>query len=328
MIMAERSIVTKGDLIDTYYKIKTRGYLNLLSRMGVSGGSRVKAKWNHVEGESDFWSIPAIHHRWNLKATGNEMVGYEQYTIEKYCSGKQNLSLLSVGCGTGSREQKFAVNPAFSRVIGIDLAENQIAEARENARNMKHINYLVGDFRTAMFDKSSFDLILFNSSLHHFSNIDQLLKKRVKPLLRADGLLVVFEYTGPRRLQWTTDQLHEANRLLGELPAQFRQLPDGLGTKQKIYRPGLFRMWLNDPSEAVDSESIIPSLHHQFEVVEEHLLGTDLLHIVLKDIAHNFNQGLPETEKWLQWLFDQEDQYLASRNKSDMVFGIYRNLKT
>jgi len=47
-------------------------------------------------------------------------------------------------------------------------------------------------------------------------------------------------------------------------------------------------MFLVDPSEAVDSESILPSLHENFKVLEEKKIGGDILLILLKDIAHNF----------------------------------------
>lgn len=322
--MSEKSLVTIGDFVDFYYKVRQKGYLNLMGRFGFSRGNRVRAKWNNVEGESDFWSIPKVHNRWNSKCTGNPDMGYEEYTLQKYFEEKRGLHLLSVGCGTGSREQKYARHPAFSRIVGIDLADNQIAEARENARNLKNINYLVGDFQTALFDKESFDVILFNSSLHHFARIENLVQKKIKPLLKTNGLLIIFEYAGPSRLQWTNHQLREANRLLRELPEAFRMRRDLTGIKNTIYRPGLIRMQLNDPSEAVDSSSILPALHQHFEVVEEHQIGTDLIHIVLKDIAHNFTRQLPDTDLWLEWLFDAEDQYLAATGKSDMVFGVYR----
>ena len=63
--------------------------------------------------------------------------------MQKYFAGRSGLSLLSVGCGSGSREQKFARHPAFSRIVGIDLAENQINEARENAIDLPNVSYLV-----------------------------------------------------------------------------------------------------------------------------------------------------------------------------------------
>jgi len=129
---------------------------------------------------------------------------------------------------------------------------------------------------------------------------------------------------GPDRLQWTSRQLKEANKVLLQLPPGVRTRWNSTTTKTHIYRPGLLRMKLNDPSEAIDSSSILPTLHQLFEVVEEHRVGTDIIHIVLKDIAHNFNRGLPETGCWLQWLFDQEDRYLVETGRSDIVFGIYR----
>lgn len=321
--MAETSLISIGDFVDIYHKIRLKRNHILLNPLQFSGDKRVRNKWNNADGESDYWCIPDVHSRWNMKCSGDPDMGYEEYAMRKYFSGKSNLSLLSVGCGAGSREQKFARHTAFSRIVGIDLAENQIKEAQENARTLPNVSYLTGDFRTTVFDED-FDVILFNSSLHHFDNISSLVEKQINPLLKPGGLLIIFEYAGPDRLQWTSAQLKAANRILMQLPTEFRTRWSSTKTKKHIYRPGLLRMKLNDPSEAVDSSSILPTLHRHFQVLEEHSIGTDIIHIVLKDIAHNFNRGLPGTRQWLQWLFDQEDQYLAETGSSDMVFGIYR----
>lgn len=51
------------------------------------------------------------------------------------------------------------------------------------------------------FGNKKHDLILFDSSLHHFDNINSFLLNQIKPLLKDVGFLVVFEYCGPNRLQ-------------------------------------------------------------------------------------------------------------------------------
>ncbi|PKP24359.1 MAG: hypothetical protein CVU06_05010 [Bacteroidetes bacterium HGW-Bacteroidetes-22] len=323
--MTERTWLSKGDFIDLYHKIRLKGYFNLLSHFSFSGQARVRAKWNHVEGESDFWSIAEVRQRWNEKCTGHPDLGYEAYLCAKYFDNLSGLSLLSVGCGSGSREQRFAGHKAFSRVVGIDVAENQVNEARKKARDLNNVSYLTGDFRTALFDKGSFDVILFNSSLHHFKAIDQLLEKRVKPLLKEGGFLVIFEYVGPDRLQWTSEQLRFANKLLASIPSDYRRRWGTRIVKKRIYRPGWLRMHLIDPSEAVDSASILPAIHKHFKIIEERKAGSDILHILLKDIAHHFTSDDSESQRILQRLFDEEDRYMAETGRSDYIFGLYQN---
>ncbi len=318
--------ISVGDFIDLYYKLWHKGYYNYFRKFNFSGHSRTISKWDATVSSSDFWIIPQVRKRWNEKCTGNPDLEYEDYVVAKYLINKSNLRLLSVGCGTGSRERKFAKYPVFSSVEGIDLAPQQISEAENLASkaSLNNISYHTGDFLTYSFKPESYDVILFNSSLHHFDHIDDLLQKKVLPLLKNDGQLIIFEYVGPDRLQWTKAQLNFANRLLRELPKKYKTRFNSSAVKKRIYRPGLLRMMLVDPSEAVDSSSIAPALHKHFTLLEEQKVGWDITHILLKDIAHNFLDESPETLKWLNHLFEQEDRFIGEHQTSDAIFGVYR----
>lgn len=323
--MAGTTWISKGDFIDLFYKIKQKGYLSILSKFRLTHRGRTKSKWNTVTRSSDFWIIPQLREHWNFKCTGDHKTEYADYLVSKYLSGAKGLKMLSVGCGSGARERMFGKYPNFSLIEGIDMAENKIREARENAveLGLENIKYHVGDFLEIQFEKGSYDIILFNSSLHHFNNIYTFLELKVLPLLKKGGLLVLFEYVGPKRLQWTTNQLKTANRILKQLPDKYKTRANGRAIKKRIYRPGVLRMLLVDPSEAVDSASIIPSVHQLFKVIEEKNLGWDILQILLKDISHNFLVENMETEKILVDLIMQEENYMLETARSDAVFGIY-----
>jgi SAM-dependent methyltransferase len=172
---------------------------------------------------------------------------------------------------------------------------------------MKNLQYVCDDFVLRNYEKESFDVIHFNSSLHHFENVETLLKEKVCPLLKSDGYLVLFEYVGPSRLQWSKEQLEFVNRKLKEISEKYRLRFKSHSVKKKVYRPGILRMKMLDPSEAVDSESIIPALHENFKILEEKQVGWDITHLLLKDIAHNFLNDAPETNKWINFIFDKED---------------------
>lgn len=251
---------------------------------------------------------------------------YEDYFVSKYLTSKHDLKLLSVGCGTGSRKRKFAQKNVFKEIIGIDVAKNAVEEAKKLSleKGYRQVQYICGDFTKQSFDKEYFDVILFNSSLHHFDQIHEFLSSRVLPLLKKDGFLVIQEYVGPNRLQWTKAQLDESNRLLSQIPESYRRKLNSSRIKRKIYRPGIIRMKMIDPSEAVDSESILPTIHELFEIVEEKSLGWNITHILLKDISQNFLRDDKETQNILQKLYQAEDKFVKEQGKFDTVFGIYR----
>jgi ubiquinone/menaquinone biosynthesis C-methylase UbiE len=324
--MMEKTWISAGDVIDLFYKVKQKGIHVLLSRFHLTHMGRTTSKWNTVTASADFWILPQVRWRLNEKCTGYHNLEYEDYIVAKYLSDKSGLHMLSVGCGTGSRERKFAKYPNFSLIEGIDLAHQKTDEAIKLAgeSNLSTIRYHTGDFMKHDFRPASMDLILFNASLHHFNHIDNLLEYKVLPLLKENGLLVLFEYVGPDRLQWTRHQLEFTNRLIKEIPDKYKRRAGSGSIKSKVYRPGLLRMLITDPSEAIDSESIIPAVHRHFKVLEEKKLGWDITHLLLKDIAHHFINENPETQKLLQYIFDKEDEYMETTGRSDGMFGIYQ----
>ncbi len=80
-------------------------------------------------------------------------------------------------------------------------------------------------------------------------------------------------------------------------------------------------MWLGDPSEAVDAESILPSLHGHFKILEEKKIGGNILMPLLKDISPHFLKE--EAKPYLYRLFEIEDRYLINNN-SLLTFGVYQ----
>jgi len=320
----ETTLISEGDFIDAYHKIKQKGFNKLFSLAG-SSNKRVANKWDEHLSTSDFWIIPEIQKEWNFKISGNHEIFYEDYVVEKYLKEKNNLRLLSIGCGEGLHERNFAKYNCFSEIIGVDLAEKRIVKAIEKAKNLNlNISYYPADFRKLDFEKESFDVVLFSSSLHHFQPIDFLLANEIKPLVKPNGLLIVFEYCGPNRLQWKNHQLKAANRLLDEIPEKYKTLYDSKTLKKKVYRPGLLRMFMVDPSEAPDSANLVSAIHKNFSVVEETKLGWNLLHLTLKGIAHNFLESNDTTKKLLDDMVAKENEYMTKTGESDAVFGVYQ----
>ena len=322
---SQKTYISIGDFVDIYHKIRQKGIGFIISKLNWSSKSRIQSKWDFFDSSSDFWLIPSIQKRWNFMISGNENLEYEAYVYNKYLQDKTNLRLFSIGCGEGIHDRNFAKFNCFSSIVAVDISEGSIKKAIEIATQMNlQINYHSGDFKNLNFQKDSFDVILFSSSLHHFDEVFNLLKNDVKSLLSENGILVIYEYVGPNRLQWTTEQLKKANILLDKMPTKFKLLYDNKSIKKKVYRPGIFRMLLVDPSEAPDSNNIVSALNANFKVLEQTNLGWNILHILLKGIAHNFCNDKKETQELLTNLFAEEDAFVEHSKSSDAIFGVYQ----
>jgi hypothetical protein len=152
-----------------------------------------------------------------------------------------------------------------------------------------------------------------------------LIAQRISKALKPNGYLVLNEYVGKNRLQFSKEQVRKMNRLLAVIPDQYRTRYLTNQLKKKVYAPGLLRMIISDPSEAVESETIRPNIHNYFSVLEERKIGGDLLMMVLKDISHHFVGEIDSSRKQvLEQLFQEEDRYLKETENADFIFGVYQ----
>jgi len=278
---------------------------------------------------ANWWIVPEVRKRWNLKITGDINKDYENYTIDKYFSDRRNLKMLSIGSGVCSHELKFAASDVFSKITCVDIADNLLIQARRTAEenNLTNMEFLAVDIWKHEIDPASYDVIFFHSSLHHFDRISTFVHDKIKPWLAPRGLLIINEYVGPNRLQFPKEQIRYINKGLDLLPTKFKTRFKSSFSKNSFYGSGYLRMVIADPSECIESAKIIPQIHDDFDIIEEKAYGGNLLMNILKDIAHNFLEETEETKEKLRKLFDLEDEFLE-KNPSDFLFGIYQKKET
>ena len=320
-----KTIISTGDIIDSYYKFKLKGLKIFTDRFGWSAIARIKNVWGSSDNPpTNWWSIPEIQKRWNLLITGDLNKEYQDYLVDKYCKDKNDLKLISPGCGSGEKELKYSKFDNIKSIKAFDIAPSNIKVARENAKRLgrKNVEYFVDDVSKFNFGRNEYNIVIFDSILHHIKNLDDILDK-IYHSLSPDGIMVINEYVGPNRFQWSNEQLNIANRVLNNIPLSYRRRWRSENVKRKIYRPGLLRMYLSDPSEAVNSENILLEIRKRFRIIEEKPYGGNILHLVLKDISHNFNKDSIEGNKILKGLFEIDDYFIKDRENSDFIFGVY-----
>lgn len=224
------------------------------------------------------------------------------------------------------RELELAKKNLTWNITCVDFSEERLtsamAIAQENGlNNFQTIN---SNILSLDFSKDQYDMVMFNSSLHHFDQINTFLP-RVMELIKPNGYLIIDEFVGPKRIQYSKEQLTAINECLKEVPKKYRGIFKTNFTKNYFRGSGLIRMLLSDPTECVDSASILPTIHSLLKTIDEKPYGGNILMPVLKDISHNFYELDEEKKQCLKRLFDYEDKYLLS-HQSDHVFGIYQRV--
>ncbi|MFY8004697.1 MAG: class I SAM-dependent methyltransferase, partial [Chitinophagaceae bacterium] len=279
-------LLTLEDIRDVYLKWMQRGGKFLLSKLTLSSAERTKSSFNESNIQSaNYWIIPAVRKRWNKLITDDENLGYEAYVSNKFLKNRAG-NMLSIGSGSCTKELSFArLNPHWE-ITCIDFSDKllKVGEKIAAAEKLTNIFFIAEDIHQYHLPSSFFDVVLFNSSLHHFHQIDKIIQK-INNALLPKGKLIINEYVGPNRLQYSYHQLKAINNCLQLIDKPLRKMFLSSIYKNKYYGSGLLRMIISDPSECVKSEDILLVIHHYFTIVEEKAVGGNLLMPVLKDIA-------------------------------------------
>lgn len=228
-----------------------------------------------------FWlAHPRVRASVNRTLTGNP----ERWPLEWFRDAFESRlpvdHALVLGCGTGALERDLVGKKIVSRVTAVDIAPEAVRYAADRAGKegmADAIEYVVADIPAFLREREEmYDAIFFHGALHHLAPVDDVLAL-VSDRLKAEGLLYIDEYVGPSMQQWRWWRLIAAN------------LAWYLCVPRRLRRPRLVRAPRNpaDPTEMIDSASIIPSLRRRFAVLAERGYGGNIVGIVYPNLRHD-----------------------------------------
>lgn len=319
------NFINRYDVFD-FLKKGNKAIRKILRYAVFKHEKRVQQVYSSIEYyPTNWWDIPEVTSRWNQLMTGSKEIDYYSYVSKQYFNSKNNLIGLSLGCGTGYRELRWLQVLKMRAFDAIDLSEHSIAVAKQAAQKngVDHIlKYRVEDINKITLQQNFYDVIVVEQSLHHFTPLLEIMKK-IHASLKEDGLLVVNEFVGPTRFQWTDKQINVINNLLSILPEKYRKRYNMDSIKTRIFRPSILRMMLSDPSESVESSNILPFLNEIFTIVEYKEYGGTILQMLFAEIAHNFISDDILAKKWISLFFEIEDILLKEKEiTSDFIFAV------
>lgn len=169
---------------------------------------------------------------------------------------------IGAGCGTATFELKLLKSGAVGHFDLCDVSGTSLESAAARAEQLgvaDRITLRCGDFLEA--ESGDYGLVTFVSSLHHAVDVEATVQF-AHDILRPGGFLYADEYVGPRRFDFPpehSDLVKVLYRSLArELRCQWPELP----------QPDPADVAAADPTEAVQSDLILPALYAAFGDVE------------------------------------------------------------
>jgi SAM-dependent methyltransferase len=267
--------------------------------------SREAEHWNKTEerarkGERLFWlNHPRVAHHYFTRSLVDGK-HWRDWVLEQL-GGPAEVAL-ELGCGQGAQIIDL-VQGGFARIgMGIDLEESRFAAKPDAVK--RRVKFVAQDINALNLEPNSYDLIFALQSFHHFENMEHIMEV-VERALTPRGFFVLDEFVGPRRFQWTEDQLRITANLLGLMPAELRWYAHGLekraegrSTPEEVIRVC--------PSEAIRSDEIVPLFGRYFDVVYHKHMGGTIQHLLYSGIVHNFPDNHLPTDHLIDCIADLE----------------------
>jgi hypothetical protein len=109
------NLIFLDDFVELWIKLNQRGLKFIFSKFSFFGKNRTISSFTSDFQHANWWIIPYLSFRRNALISGHGQVEYEQYVTEKYLKNVVNeATMVSLGCGDGSHERKFAIyNPSM-----------------------------------------------------------------------------------------------------------------------------------------------------------------------------------------------------------------------
>ena len=121
---------------------------------------------------------------------------------------------LSLGSGTGRVEQQLLETGFASQFDAIEISDSLNAEVDRSGSN---IETRQGDLNFCQLPANTYDFILCHQILHHLINIEHVLDQ-INNALAPSGLLLVSEYIGENRWQFSEDRLGYLRSAFPDIP--------------------------------------------------------------------------------------------------------------
>ncbi|MHA7835352.1 MAG: SAM-dependent methyltransferase [Algiphilus sp.] len=301
----------------------------------MESATRTGRFWDQASGPSaeflQWGQVPLVKQEIAKRYTGEPFHNHAEadlHFMRTHCGAASFQRAISIGCGLARKELWLLQSGAVKHFDLYDLSGARVAAVAAKIQERK----LQGRAHVTMGDglelarNNQYDLVFWNSSLHHMYPVGDAISWS-RAVLVPDGVFFFREYTGGNRIQYSAVQLAIANAVRGLLPDRLFQHP--VDSQKRIPRTVSSippeKIIAADPSEARDSESILPEFVKCFPGGHVVHLGGVIWFVALRNLYQNFSDSPEDAELLLQLL--RLDAVLAELGVSLMSVGCAKKVQ-
>jgi SAM-dependent methyltransferase len=221
----------------------------------------------------------------------------DRYATQAFRNG------LFLNCGNGWVEREFVDKNIVEQAVAFDYSPDLIKTA-DKEKGTRAIHYFRTDANKIAFPENTFDLVVNVAALHHVQYINRLCQTLCESL-NENGILVNFDYIGPARNQYSA-------RHWGYIRQVNKLLPDHI-QKSPLIRPHLPSMLHTDPTEAIHSDLIIPTVSNFFEILERHDTGGGIAYEILTNNSNLNSVSKAALTPYLHKVLELDEEYTQTK---------------
>jgi SAM-dependent methyltransferase len=261
-----------------------------------------------------WWESDYIVKRINRRVCGEALpgmsAGLHRVAAQRFVDRLPFANGVSIGCGTGFKERNVIRAGLVRHFTLFELSSVAIEQGRaqaEQAGLSEYMTFRMEDGLAAETREGVYDLVYWNNALHHMFDVKAALEWS-RRVLRPGGVLLMDDFVGPTRMQWSDRLLQINSAVLAALPAHYLRDParPQLMLPRQAVRTALPVIMATDPSECADSANILPELLQIFPDAWVRKTGGGIYHLALNDVLHNLIQA--QDYDLLEKLLELDDQ--------------------
>jgi 2-polyprenyl-3-methyl-5-hydroxy-6-metoxy-1,4-benzoquinol methylase len=264
----------------------------------------------------NWWRNPIVHEHINKLILGYPCSGLWAGTrklIQDQSPKGGFKSGISVACGIGSKEMQIIEDGSVAHFDCYDLSRKRIEKGREDAAKKgltKNIDFHESDV-FATNSSGKYDFVFWSHALHHMMDVSHALEWS-KDCLVEGGVIVIDDYVGPTRMQYSTEVLDIQSSIRAALSSNPNFLVNpckpGLNFPIRCSNVDPVALATKDPSECADSGRILSSIREVFPDAEIRLTGGHVYNGALDGLFGNFDISDPTHEAFLRVMMILDEQ--------------------
>lgn len=250
----------------------------------------------------------------NTRLFGRD-VDWKTWLIENDYTGFKHILVLN--CGNGWVERELFDAGIIEKATCVEYSAS-LVEQCETERGSRSLEYVCHDINTVGFEDNTFDMVLNFAACHHVRYIERLCIK-IRAWLKPNAPFIHNDYIGPQRNQYSKSQWHAMMSANMRLPFSVR--------KQLGY-PDVTQMMIDDPTEAINSCHIIPTLYALYDVITHTKSGGVVAYELLTHNDKLYNAPSEVRVPQVTALMKTDAEYLKETGDSFFHFLVCNNTKS